>query len=93
MLLLPEEKLPGCSKAIRAEATGTSLDDEIDAVIAAILVARFSGCSALTPSQRARSQALWLTVLDRDRPGMGQSQNTPLGRLGNHHIGAILSWF
>ena len=43
MLLLPEEQLPDCSKAIRAEATGTSLDAEIDDVIAAILVSRFSG--------------------------------------------------
>ena len=43
MLLLPEEQLPDCSKAIRIEAAGTSLDTEIDDVIAAILVARFSG--------------------------------------------------
>ena len=43
MLLLPEDQLPDCSKAIRAEAAGTSLDSEIDDVIAAILVARFSG--------------------------------------------------
>ena len=43
MLLLPEEQLPDCSKAIRVEAAGTSLDTEIDDVIAAILVARFSG--------------------------------------------------
>jgi len=43
MLLLPEDQLPSCSKAIRAEASGTSLDAEIDDVIAAILVSRFSG--------------------------------------------------
>ena len=43
MLLLPEEQLHDCSKAIRAEVAGTSLDAEIDDVIAAILVARFSG--------------------------------------------------
>ncbi len=43
MLLLPEEQLPACSKAIRAEAAGTVLDSEIDDVIAAILVSRFSG--------------------------------------------------
>ena len=43
MLLLPEEQLPACSKAIRAEAAGTGLDSEIDDVIAAILVSRFSG--------------------------------------------------
>ena len=43
MLLLPEDQLPACSKTIRAEAAGTSLDAEIDDVIAAILVSRFSG--------------------------------------------------
>lgn len=43
MLLLPEEQLPACSKEIRAEAVGTSLGDEIDDVIATILVPRFSG--------------------------------------------------
>jgi predicted transposase YdaD len=43
MLLLPEEQLHDCSKAIRAEVAGTSLDAEIDDVITAILVARFSG--------------------------------------------------
>jgi len=43
MLLLPEEQLPACSKAIRAEATGTGLVAEIEDVIAAILVSRFSG--------------------------------------------------
>jgi predicted transposase YdaD len=43
MLLLPEEQLPDCSKAIRAEVAGTSLDAEIDDVIAAILVSPFNG--------------------------------------------------
>jgi len=43
VLLLPEEQLPDCSQQIRTEAAGTSLDAEIDNVIAAILVSRFSG--------------------------------------------------
>jgi hypothetical protein len=43
VLLLPEEQLPACSKAISAEAAGTSLDAEIDDLITAILVSRFSG--------------------------------------------------
>jgi hypothetical protein len=43
MLLLPEDQLPACSKAIRAEAAGTDLAAEIDEVIAAILVSRFNG--------------------------------------------------
>jgi len=42
-LLLPEDQLPACSKAIRAEAAGTDLAAEIDDVIAAILVSRFNG--------------------------------------------------
>ena len=42
MLRLSEEQLPACSKAIRTEAAGSSLDSEIDDVIAAILVSRFS---------------------------------------------------
>ena len=43
MLLLPEAQLPACSAVVRAEAAGTSLETEIDDVIAAILVSRFSG--------------------------------------------------
>jgi predicted transposase YdaD len=43
LLLQPEDQLPACSKAIRAEAAGTGLGSEIDDVIAAILVSRFSG--------------------------------------------------
>jgi predicted transposase YdaD len=43
LLLLPEAQLPACSALIRAEAAGTSLGAEIDDVIAAILVSRFSG--------------------------------------------------
>lgn len=42
-MLLPGEQLPACSRAIRAEAVGTSLGTEIGDVIAAILVSRFSG--------------------------------------------------
>ena len=43
MMLLPEAQLPACSAVVRAEAAGTSLETEIDDVIAAILVSRFSG--------------------------------------------------
>ena len=46
MLQLPEDQLPDCSKAIRAEVAGTSLDAEIDDVIAAILVSPFNGRTA-----------------------------------------------
>jgi predicted transposase YdaD len=43
MLLLPEDQLPACSEAIRSQVAGTSLATEINDVIAAILVSRFSG--------------------------------------------------
>jgi predicted transposase YdaD len=43
MLLLPEAQLPACAALIRAEAAGTNLGAEIDDVIAAILVSRYSG--------------------------------------------------
>jgi predicted transposase YdaD len=43
MLLLPEDQLPACSRAVRAEAAGTGLAAEIDDVIAAILISRFNG--------------------------------------------------
>jgi predicted transposase YdaD len=43
LLLQPEDQLPACSRAVRAEAAGTGLAAEIDDVIAAILVSRFSG--------------------------------------------------
>jgi predicted transposase YdaD len=41
LLLLPEEQLPSTADAVRHEATGTPLAEEVDTVIAAILVARF----------------------------------------------------
>jgi predicted transposase YdaD len=43
LLLQPEDQLPACSKAIRAEAANTDLAAEIDEVIAAILLSRFNG--------------------------------------------------
>jgi predicted transposase YdaD len=44
-LLLPEEQLPANANAVRQQASGTGLAGEIDTLIAAILVARFSGRS------------------------------------------------
>jgi predicted transposase YdaD len=41
LLLLPEEQLPATADAVRHDATGTPLAEEVDTVIAAILVARF----------------------------------------------------
>lgn len=38
MLLLPEDQLSSCSRAIRADSAGTSVAAEIDEVIAAILL-------------------------------------------------------
>jgi predicted transposase YdaD len=45
LLLLPEEQLPANANAVRQQASGTGLAGEIDTLIAAILVARFSGRS------------------------------------------------
>lgn len=45
LLLLPEPQVSASATAIRRAAAGTTLSGEIDTVIAAILVARFSGCS------------------------------------------------
>jgi predicted transposase YdaD len=45
MLLLPEAQLPTAAAAIREQATATPLQDEIDDVIAAILLSRFNGRS------------------------------------------------
>ncbi|MEB3265096.1 MAG: DUF4351 domain-containing protein, partial [Cyanobacteriota bacterium] len=45
LLLLPEPQVPATAMAIRQAAAGTTLSGEIDTVIAAILVARFSGRS------------------------------------------------
>ena len=45
LLLLPEEQLPANANAVRQQASGTAMAGEIDTLIAAILVARFSGCS------------------------------------------------
>jgi predicted transposase YdaD len=45
LLLLPEEQLPANANAVRQQASGTAMAGEIDTLIAAILVARFSGRS------------------------------------------------
>jgi predicted transposase YdaD len=45
LLLLPEPQVSATASAIRRAAAGTTLSGEIDTVIAAILVARFSGRS------------------------------------------------
>ena len=45
LLLESEQELPTTSAALRARVSGTSRAAEIDDVIAAILVARFSGRS------------------------------------------------
>jgi predicted transposase YdaD len=45
LLLLPEEQLPASSAAIRQQAAATPLADEMDDVIAAILLSRFNGRS------------------------------------------------
>ena len=43
LLLQSEQDLPSCSTALRARVAGSSRAAEIDDVIAALLVSRFSG--------------------------------------------------
>ncbi|MBM5818275.1 MAG: DUF4351 domain-containing protein [Cyanobacteria bacterium K_Offshore_surface_m2_239] len=45
LLLLPEEQLPSSAATIREQAATTPLADELDDVIAAILLSRFNGRS------------------------------------------------
>jgi predicted transposase YdaD len=45
LLLLPEDQLPASSAAIRLQAAATAMADEMDDVIAAILLSRFNGRS------------------------------------------------
>jgi predicted transposase YdaD len=45
LLLLPEDQLPASSAAIRQQAATTAMADEMDDVIAAILLSRFNGRS------------------------------------------------
>ena len=45
LLLLPEEELPASSAAIRQQAAATPLANDLDDVIAAILLSRFNGRS------------------------------------------------
>ena len=82
MLLLPEEQLPDCSKAIRAEATGTSLGAEIDDVIAAILVSRFSGRTVPEICTMGGITAYDFTssVAYREIFGLGHQQGEQKGR-------------
>jgi len=82
MLLLPEDQLPDCSKAIRAEATGTSLDAEIDDVIAAILVSRFSGRTVpeLCAMGGITAYDFTSSVAYREIFGLGHQQGEQKGR-------------
>jgi hypothetical protein len=45
LLLLPEEALPACSASIRDQVAATALEQDLDDVIAAILLSRFNGRS------------------------------------------------
>ena len=45
LLLLPEEELPASSAAIRQQAAATPMANDLDDVIAAILLSRFNGRS------------------------------------------------
>ena len=95
MLLLPEEQLPACSKAIRTETAGTSLDSETDDVIAAVLVSRFSGRTAaeICAMGGITASALTLRLLPHRCGALTPSQQarsqalllTALDRYGSPH--------
>jgi hypothetical protein len=68
MLLLPEEQLPDCSKAIRAEATRTGLAAEIDDVIVAILMGHFSGRTVPEICAMALSKGDFAALADAPSP-------------------------
>ena len=91
MLLLPEEQLPDCSKAIRAEATGTSLDAEIDDVIAAILVARFSVRTVpeLCAMGGITAYDFTSSVAYREIFGLGHQQGEQKGEQKGRHAEAV----
>jgi len=82
MLLLPEDQLPDCSKAIRAEVAGTSLDAEIDDVIAAILVSPFNGRTAAENCAMGGITAYDFTssVAYREIFGLGLQEGQQKGR-------------
>jgi hypothetical protein len=82
MLLLPEKQLPDCSKAIRAEAAGTSLGAEIDDVIAAILMWRISGRTVpeICAIGGMTVDVFTSTVAYREIFGLGHQQGEHKGR-------------
>jgi predicted transposase YdaD len=90
MLLLPEDQLPDCSKAIRAEATGTSLDAEIDDVIAAIVVSRFSGRTVpeLCAMGGITAYDFTSSVAYREIFGLGHQQGEQKGEQKGRHAEA-----
>ena len=82
MLLLPEDRLPVCSEAIRRQASGTDLATEIDNVIAAIPVKRFSGRTI--PETCAMGgitvDDFTSSVADREIVGLGLQEGQRKGR-------------
>jgi predicted transposase YdaD len=82
LLLLPEEALPACSASIRNQVAATTLEQDLDDVIAAILLSRFNGRSV---SELCAMGGITLddftnSVAYKEIFGRGLAQGQELGR-------------
>jgi predicted transposase YdaD len=84
LLLLPEEQLPANANAVRQQASGTALAGEIDTLIAAILVARFSGRSIpdICAMGGITIDDFTSSAIYKEIFGQGRSEGLQEGRLG-----------
>jgi hypothetical protein len=82
LLLLPEAQLPSTSAAIRQQTTATALQDEIDDVIAAILLSRFNGRSItdICAMGGITVDDFTNSVAYREIYGLGQQEGRQAGR-------------
>jgi predicted transposase YdaD len=89
LLLLPEEQLPSTADAVRHEATGTPLAEEVDTVIAAILVARF--CTRSIPEICAMGgitiEDFTSSAVYKEIFGQGHSEGLQEGRVEGQREG------
>ena len=82
LLLLPEAQLPSTSAAIRQQSTATALQDEIDDVIAAILLSRFNDRSItdICAMGGITVDDFTNSVAYREIYGLGQQEGRQAGR-------------
>ena len=89
LLLLPEAQLPSTSAAIRQQSTATALQDEIDDVIAAILLSRFNGRSItdICAMGGITVDDFTNSVAYKEIFGLGQQEGRQEGRLEGRQEG------